>query len=386
MTSPIYLDNHATTATDPAVVEAMLPYFSEKYGNAGSASHAHGWVAAKAVDLAREKLAGLLGVESEEIVFTSGATESNNLAILGIAAARGRAGGRIVTTAVEHRAVLDTAAALKAQGVETVVVGVDEHGRVSPDAIEAAVDDQTILVSVMAANNEVGTLQPIAEVARVTRARGIPFHCDAAQAVGRIPVDVPALGVDLLSLSAHKFHGPKGVGALYVRRRPRVALRPVLFGGGQEGGLRPGTTNVPGVVGLGVAAELARAELPEAAARRARLRDELERRLREGIDGLRVNGHPQERLPGNLNVSIPGIDGEELLLALKSLAVSSGSACSSGSTRTSHVLRAMGVPDDAARATLRFGLGRFTTEDDVTTAADVTVAAVQQLRSLPAAP
>jgi cysteine desulfurase len=379
---PVYLDNHATTRTDPRVLEAMLPYFTEHYGNAASVSHRFGWEAEEAVDRAREQLAQAIGAESREIVFTSGATESNNLAIKGAALAAIRRGKHLVTAASEHKAVLDPVKRMGRDGWDASVVDCDEQGRVSVEAIAEALTDQTVLVSVMMANNEVGTINPIAEIGRLCHERGVLFHTDAAQAVGKIPVDVGRDGVDLLSISAHKFYGPKGIGALYLRRRdPQVRLQPLLDGGGHERGFRSGTLPVPLVVGMGVAVELAVAEMPEEAGRLLALRERLHRAILERVPGTRLNGHPTDRLPGNLNLSFVDVDGEALMMAMRDVAVSSGSACSAADPEPSHVLRAMGLNDDLARSSLRFGLGRFTTEEEIDFAAESVASAVERLRS-----
>ncbi|MHB1556956.1 MAG: IscS subfamily cysteine desulfurase [Isosphaeraceae bacterium] len=381
MRRPIYLDNHATTRTDPRVVEAMLPYFTEHYGNAASVSHRFGWEAEEAVEKAREQVARALGAEPREIVFTSGATESNNLAIKGLAQAARRKGEHIVTASSEHKAVLDPVRTLGRQGWSVAVVDCDEHGRVSAEAVEGTLTDRTVLVSVMAANNEVGTLNPIGEIGRLCHERGIIFHTDAAQAVGKVPVDVRGDNVDLLSLSAHKLYGPKGIGALYVRRRdPMVRLQPLFDGGGHERGMRSGTLAVPLIVGLGAAIELAMAELDNEARRQRGLRDRLHAAIAARVPGIRLNGHPVDRLPGNLNLSFADVDGEALMMAMRDLAVSSGSACSAANPEPSHVLRAMGLDEDLARSSLRFGLGRFTTEEEVDFAAESVGSAVEKLR------
>jgi cysteine desulfurase len=375
---PLYLDHHATTPVDPAVREALLPWLGEKFGNAGSKSHAYGWQAAEAVDRARAQVARMLRAEAREIVLTAGATESNNLAILGTA--RGRREGRVVTTAVEHHAVLDTCASLSAQGIEVVVLPVDRHGRVDPRDVALAVDERTFLVSVMAANNEVGTIQPVEEIGRICKERGALFHCDAAQAIGRMPVDVGAWGADLLALSGHKFYAPQGVGALYVRsRRPHVRLQPLMHGGGQEGGLRPGTTNVPGAVALGAASELVGEHVAGESARIAGLRDRLQARL-AALPGAHVNGHPEHRLCGNLSIRFDGVDSEALILAAPRLAFSAGAACATGDRAPSAVLLAMGLSPEQARSTIRLGLGRITTEADVDVAGDLLTEAVTRLR------
>jgi len=386
VTPPIYLDNHATTRADPRVVEAMLPYFTTIYGNPASVSHRFGWDAAAAVDRAREQVATLIGAESKEIVFTSGATEANNLAIKGALAHLKRKGNHLVTAATEHRAVLDPMKRLAREGWDLTVVPCDEHGMVSAEAVEAALTDRTILVSVMAANNEVGTLNPIGDIGQLCHARGVLFHTDATQAVGKVPLDVRQEAIDLLSLSAHKFHGPKGIGALYVRRRdPLVRLTPLLDGGGHERGFRSGTIAVPLVVGLGEAADLARRERPEESARLRGLRERLHAGLAARVAAIVLNGHPTLRLPGNLNLSFAYVDGEALMMAMRDVAVSSGSACTSANPEPSHVLTAMGRDEDMARASLRFGLGRFTTAEEIDFAVDAVADAVARLRTHSAA-
>ena len=377
---PVYLDHQATTPLDPRVLEAMLPWLTGDFGNAASRQHAFGWAAESAVSAAREEIAAALGAEPGEIVFTSGATESNNLALLGAArAARGR-GNHVVTSAVEHRAVLDPCRQLAAEGFEVTVLAPDETGRTAVEAVAAALTERTVLVSLMAANNEVGTLNPVAEIAALCASRGVLFHTDAAQAFGKVPFDVRS-GVALASLSAHKLYGPKGVGALYVRARPRVALSPIVFGGGHEKGLRSGTLNVPGIVGFGAAVRLASRERDVEAVRLAALRDRLDAAIRGALDGVTLNGHRVERLPGNLSLSFAGVDGERLIASLRDVAVSSGSACTTASAEPSHVLRALGVPDALAKATIRFGLGRFTTAAEVDFAAAEVVEVVRRLRS-----
>ena len=389
----IYLDNHATTRLDPQVLEAMLPWLTDRYGNAGSLTHAYGREAREAVEQAREQVAEAVGATPREILFTSGATESTNLAILGSAARPGRDGGRLVSWATEHRAVLDPLEHLATRGFDVAMLGVDDHtlptaGRIRLDELAEACSEGTFLVSLLLANNEIGTIQPAAEAAAITHACGGLLHLDAAQAVGKIPVDVDSLGADFLSLSAHKFHGPKGVGALFVRRRERVArLSPRVFGGGQERGLRSGTLDVPGIVGLGAAAVLAVADLDAEAARMQALRDRLWQQLAGQIRDLQLNGPGLAvaglRLPGNLNVRFGGVDGQTLLATLGegALAVSSGSACSSATPRPSHVLLALQLDDDQARASLRFGLSRFTTAEEIDEAACLISAAVARLRA-----
>jgi cysteine desulfurase len=378
---PVYLDNHATTRTDPRVVEAMLPYFTTIYGNAASLSHCFGREAAEAVDGAREQVAMALGAEPREIVFTSGATEANNLALKGAVEPLKRRGNHLVTGATEHKAVLDPLRRLAREGWELTIVPCDATGMITAEAVAAALTERTVLVSVMAASNEVGTLNPIAAIGRLCRARGIVFHTDATQAIGKVPLAVDDAAIDLLSLSAHKLYGPKGAGALYVRRRdPQVRLMPLFDGGGHERGFRSGTVAVPLVVGLGAAAALAVDERPPEAVRLGELRDRLHTGIAARVPAIRLNGHPTERLPGNLNLSFGGVDGEALMMALRDVAVSSGAACTSASPEPSHVLRAMGLPEDLARASLRFGLGRFTTAEEIDFAVGAVSAAVGRLR------
>ncbi|MBS0304246.1 MAG: cysteine desulfurase [Proteobacteria bacterium] len=380
MTTPIYLDHHATTPLDPRVLEAMLPCLRDEFGNASSRHHAYGRRAAALVEQARERVAAAIAARYSELVFTSGATESNAIAIQGTA--RMRPGAHLVTTAIEHRAVLDTCRRLEREGWPLTVVPVDRCGRVDPHDIARALRADTALVSVMAANNEIGTLQPLAEIGALLRDGPALFHVDATQAVGRVALDVDALGIDLLSMSAHKLYGPKGVGALYVRRRPRrVELQPLADGGGQENGLRPGTLNVPGIVGLGVACELALACRDEENARLGRLRERLLGHLRQALDGLSVNGHPEWRLAGNLSIGIEGVEPEALLLGLPELAVSAGAACSSASARPSHVLEAIGATGATTRAALRVGIGRFNTAEEIDRAAQLVVERVRALRA-----
>jgi cysteine desulfurase len=381
--SPIYLDHQSTTPVDPRVVDAMAPWWSRDFGNAASRTHVFGWRAEAAVDAARATLARAVGAaEPAEIVFTSGATESDNLALQGVARALRARGDHLVTVATEHPAVLDTARALAAEGFALTELPVDRRGLVDPDDVARAITDRTVLVSVMWANNEIGVLQPIAAIAERCRARGVLLHSDAAQAVGKVPVDVAAAGVDLLSFTAHKLYGPKGVGALRVRRgRPRVRLEPILHGGGHEGGLRSGTLPVPLIVGFARAVELALAEREAEAERLAALRARLLDRLREGLDGVFVNGDLEHRLPGNLNVGFAGADADGLLASVPELAISTGSACASARAERSHVLRALGLPEDALRASVRIGLGRGTTAAEVDAAAERLVAAVRAQRA-----
>ena len=388
----IYLDNHATTPVDPRVLDAMLPYFRDRFGNAASRNHVFGWEANEAVEKARQQVASLIGARPTEIVFTSGATESDNLAIAGVVDFHRERGDHVVTVVTEHRAVLDACKALERQGAARVTyLPVDRHGVVDVDRVRDALTDRTVLLSVMAANNEIGTLHPIEEIGRLAKERGILFHCDAAQAVGKIPLNVETCGIDLLSLSAHKIYGPKGVGALYVRgRNPRVRLSAVSHGGGQERGMRSGTLNVPGIVGLGAACEIAGAEMAAEAERLVSLRERLFSGITAQLDEVYLNGHPERRLPGNLNLSFAYVDGESLLMGLNgsgradqpAIAVSSGSACTSATLEPSYVLRALRVTDDLAHSSIRFGLGRFTTAEEIDRAVERVVAEVRRLRRL----
>jgi cysteine desulfurase len=378
---PVYLDYHATTPVDRRVLDAMLPFFTEQFGNPNSRQHAFGWDAEKAVDAARAQVAALINASPGEIFFTGGATESNNLAIKGIAARLRDRGTRIVTAATEHKSVLDTCRKLREQGYDVHVVPVQQDGIIDLDALSGAVTTDTILVSVMAANNEIGTVQPLGEIAAIAHECGALLHTDAAQGAGKIPLDVHAMGIDLLSLTGHKMYGPKGCGALFVaKRKPKLLPVAQLDGGGQELGVRSGTLNVPGIVGLGAAAEICREEMPRESARLSALRDRLFTGLRE-LDGVRLNGPaPDRRLPHNLHVSFDDIEGEALLMALGDLAVSTGSACSSGSQAPSHVLQAIGAADDGAGASIRFGLGRATTDGEIDFAAERVITVVQALR------
>lgn len=365
-TVSIYMDNNATTPVDPRVLEAMLPYFREEFGNAASRNHSFGWRAEEAVDKAREQIARLIGADPREIIFTSGATESDNLALKGVAEMYRERGKHIVTQVTEHKAVLDSAKRLEKQGFEVTYLPVDRDGLVDPDDVRKAIKDTTVLVSIMAANNEIGVLQPVCEIGRIAKERGVLFHSDAAQAAGKVPVNVASWGADLLSLSAHKMYGPKGVGALYVRRRkPRVRLTPMMDGGGHERGFRSGTLNVHGIVGFGRACELAYEELEEESARLGALRDRLEDRILTQVDEVYRNGHAERRLPGTSNLSFAYVEGESLLMGLSEIALSSGSACTSAILEPSYVLRALEVGDELAHSSLRFGLGRFNTEEEV---------------------
>jgi cysteine desulfurase len=379
---PIYMDNHATTPVDPRALEAMLPYFTEQFGNAASRSHVFGWTAEKAVDQAREQVAALIGATGKEIVWTSGATESDNLAIKGAADFYRDKGNHIVTAQTEHKAVLDTCKRLEKQGYVVTYLPVERDGRVNPAAVASAMTDKTILVSIMLANNEIGTVNPVNEIGEVVKSRGALFHIDAVQGVGKIPFDVTSARADLVSLSAHKMYGPKGVGALYVRRKPRVRLQPLIDGGGHERGMRSGTLNVPLIVGFGRAAEIAQAEMPSESARIKALRERLRRGLEARVSDTYVNGSLEHRLPGNLNISFAYIEGEAMLMGLKDVAVSSGSACTSASLEPSYVLRALGVEEEMAHTSIRFGLGRFNTEEEVDYVIDIVVAKVNKLREM----
>ncbi|HEX2874252.1 MAG TPA: IscS subfamily cysteine desulfurase [Polyangiaceae bacterium] len=381
---PIYMDNHATTPVDPRVLAAMLPYFTETFGNAASRTHAYGWSAEAAVDDARDTIAQLIGAESgKEIVFTSGATESDNLAIKGVAEYYKAKGNHIITTTIEHKAVLDSCKRLEKEGFTVTYINVGPDGLVNPKDIEAAITDKTILVSVMLANNEVGTIQPIAEIGKITRARGIILHSDAVQGLGKTPFDVRAMNVDLASLTAHKIYGPKGVGALYVRRsKPRVRLSAQMDGGGHERGNRSGTLNVPGIVGFAKACKILIEEGVEEANKIRALRDRLHQKIIKELDAVVLNGSAEHRLPGNLNISFSFVEGEGLMMAIKDVAVSSGSACTSASLEPSYVLRSMGLEEDMAHSSIRFGLGRFNTEEEVDYVAQLVVAKVQRLRDM----
>jgi cysteine desulfurase len=378
------MDYNATTPTDPRVVDAMVPYFYETFGNAASRSHVFGWKAEEAVEASREHVARLIGAESpKEIVFTSGATESDNLALKGVAEFYREKGNHVVTSVVEHKAVLDTCKRLEKSGFEVTYLPVDRHGMVDPDDVKRALNDRTILVSVMLANNEVGTVQPVAEIGRLTRERGVLFHCDAVQGVGKVDFDVVKAHVDLASLTAHKMYGPKGVGALYVRRsKPRVRLVAQMDGGGHERGMRSGTLNVPGIVGFGRAAQILNAEWRDESARVFRQRERLRERIFAAVDDVHVNGHPERRLPGNLNVAFNYVEGEAMMMAIKDVAVSSGSACTSASLEPSYVLRSMGVDEENAHSSIRFGLGRFTTDEEVEYVADLVISKVNKLREM----
>jgi cysteine desulfurase len=379
---PIYMDNHATTPVDPRVVEAMLPYFLEHFGNAASRSHAFGWSAEKASDLARDQVGALIGASGKEIVWTSGATESDNLAIKGAAEFHRDRGNHVVTAQTEHKAVLDTCKRLEKDGFEVTYLPVERDGRVSPQAVAAAMTDKTTVVSIMHANNEIGTINPIEEIGQVVKARGALFHVDAVQSVGKVPFDVNSARADLVSLSAHKMYGPKGVGALYVRRKPRVRITAMIDGGGHERGMRSGTLNVPGIVGFGMAAELAHKEMASESVRLAALRDRLRKGIEARVSDTFINGSVEHRLPGSLNMSFAYIEGEAMLMGLKDVAVSSGSACTSASLEPSYVLRAIGVDEELAHTSIRFGLGRFNTEEEVDYVIDLVARNVGKLREM----
>src|SRR2546421_6888613 len=379
---PIYMDNHATTPVDPRVLEAMLPYFREHFGNAASRSHAFGWSAEKASDLAREQVGALIGGSGKEIVWTSGATESDNLAIKGAAEFHRDRGNHVITAQTEHKAVLDTCKRLEKDGFEVTYLGVDRDGRVDPRAVAAAMTDKTILVSIMLANNEIGTVNPVDEIGAVVKARGALFHIDAVQGVGKVPFDVNAARADLVSLSAHKMYGPKGVGALYVRRKPRVRITALIDGGGHERGMRSGTLNVPGIVGFGAAAEIAAREMADESRRLFALRERLRKGIEARVSDTYINGSLEHRLPGSLNISFAYIEGEAMLMGLKDVAVSSGSACTSASLEPSYVLRAIGVDEELAHTSIRFGLGRFNTEEEVNYVIDLVARNVSKLREM----
>jgi len=393
----IYMDNHATTPLDPRVLEAMMPYFTETFGNAASRSHGYGWEAEKAAETGREQIARLINAKAKEIIFTSGATESDNLAIKGVVEFYKDKGNHVITAAIEHKAVLDTCKALERKGLATVTyLPVDRYGLVDPDDVRKAITDKTLLVSIMFANNEIGTINPIGEIGKVTRDKGVLFHTDATQGVGKLPLDVEAMNIDLLSMSAHKMYGPKGIGALYVRAKgPRVRLTPVIDGGGHERGFRSGTLNVPGIVGFGKACELCREGMADEGQRLLGLRERLREGLFSQLDDIFLNGHPVHRLPGNLNVSFAYVEGESLLMGLNGsthpiavaeseppIAVSSGSACTSATLEPSYVLKALGVGDDLAHTSIRFGLGRFNTAEEVDYVTNRVVHEVRRLREL----
>ena len=384
MKFPIYLDYHSTTPVDPRVLETMLPYFTEKFGNAASRNHAFGWDAEEAVENARKQIAKLIHADSKELVFTSGATESDNLAFKGVVDMYHEKGDHIITSTTEHRAVLDTAKALESKrGVKVTYLPVDKYGMVSPDDVRNAITDKTILISIMLANNEIGSINPVAEIGKVAKEKGVLFHCDATQGVGKIPVNVQEMGIDLMSFSAHKIYGPKGVGALYVRKKaPRVRIAPQMDGGGHERGMRSGTLPVPLIVGFGKACELCEQEMPTESVRMAGLRDRLQAGIMKGLDEVYLNGHPTQRLPNNLNISFAYVEGESMLMGVKEIALSSGSACTSATLEPSYVLRALGVGSDLAHSSIRFGVGRFNTNEEVDYTIKRIIEVVTKLREM----
>jgi cysteine desulfurase len=380
---PIYMDNHATTPVDPRVLEAMLPYFTEKFGNAASRNHSFGWAGEEAVETARQQIAALINATPKEIIFTSGATESDNLMIKGVAEMYREKGNHIITQAIEHKAVLDTCKRLEKYGYEVTYLPVQKDGRVDPEDVRKAIKPTTILITIMYANNEIGSINPIAEIGKIAKEHGIIFATDGVQAIGKIPVDVQKDNIDLMAITAHKLYGPKGVGALYVRRRnPRVQLSAILDGGGHERGMRSGTLNVPGIVGLGKACEIAQKEMAEESKRLSGLRDRLKTKLEARLDETFINGSLEYRLPHNLNMSFAYVEGESLLMGINDIAVSSGSACTSATLEPSYVLKALGVGEDLAHTSIRFGLGRFTTEEEVDYVVDKMVQVVTKLREL----
>lgn len=384
MKLPIFMDNHSTTPMDPRVLEAMLPYFVEKFGNAASRNHAFGWEAEEAVENARKQIAHLIHADSKEIVFTSGATESDNLAIKGVVEMYHEKGDHIITSSTEHRAVLDTCKALESKrGVKVTYLPVDKAGMVSPDDVRNAITEKTILITIMMANNEIGTINPIKEIGKIAKEKGILFHCDATQGVGKIPVDVQDMGIDVMSFSAHKVYGPKGIGALYVRKKaPRVRIAAQMDGGGHERGMRSGTLPVPMIVGFGKAVELCEQEMPTESKRLSAMRDRLQIAITSKLEEVYLNGHPTQRLPNNLNLSFAYVEGESLLMGLKEIALSSGSACTSATLEPSYVLRALGVGSDLAHSSIRFGLGRFNTDEEVDYVAKRIIEVVTKLREM----
>lgn len=384
MKFPIYLDYHSTTPVDPRVLEDMLPYFTEKFGNAASRNHAFGWEAEEAVEKARQQIAQAIKADGKEIVFTSGATEANNLALKGIAEMYREKGDHIIVSATEHRSVLDTAKAMETKrGLKVTYLPVDKFGMVNPEDVRAALTDKTILISVMLANNEIGTINPLAEIGKIAKEKGVLLHCDATQGVGKIAVDVQAMGIDLLSCTAHKLYGPKGIGALYVRKKgPRVRLSPQIDGGGHERGMRSGTLAVPLIVGFGKAVELCEVERTAETARVSALRDRLHKTITDALEEVYLNGHPTQRLPHNLNLSFAFVEGESLLMGMKEVALSSGSACTSATLEPSYVLKALGVGSDLAHSSIRFGLGRFSTQEEVDYAAKRMIETVTKLREM----
>jgi cysteine desulfurase len=382
---PIYLDNHSTTPMDPRVLEEVLPYFVEKFGNAASRNHSFGWAAEEGVETARERIAKLVGATAKEIIFTSGATESDNLAIKGVAEAHREKGNHLITAVTEHKAVLDSCKRLEKYGYRVTYLPVQKDGLVDLGDLRRAMDDKTILVTIMSANNEIGVLQPIEEIGKLCRERGVIFHTDAAQSIGKVPMDVNKKNIDLMSIAGHKLYGPKGVGALYVRRKnPRVQISALIDGGGHEHGMRSGTLNVPGIVGLGKACAIAQEEMLKESCHLAGKRNRLRDRILGGLGEVSINGSMEQRLPGNLNLSFAHVDGESLMMSLNDIALSSGSACTTAAIEPSHVLRAIGISDDLAHSSIRFGIGRFNTEAEVDYVADRVVETVTRLRELSA--
>ena len=378
---PIYLDNNATTRTDPRVVEAMLPYFTERFGNPASRNHAFGWEAEDAVETAREQIAQLIGAGAREIVFTSGSTESNNLALKGVAQMYKSKGDHIITSNIEHKAVLDPCKRLEKEGFRVTYLPVDKYGMIDPEQVRAAIEPKTILVSLMYGNNEIGTYYPVGEIGKLCKEKGVLFHTDATQAAGRLPIDVEKQGIDMLSLSAHKVYGPKGMGCLYVRRKnPRVRLDALIDGGGQERGMRSGTLATPNIVGMGKAMEIARTDFDQNVVHMTKLRDKLHQGIAGQLRDVELNGHPKFRLPSTVNLSFAYVEGEALMMGMKDIAVSSGSACTSASLEPSYVLKALGVGDELAHSSLRFGVGRFNTDEEIDYTIDQTVKAVEHLR------
>jgi cysteine desulfurase len=382
--TPIYLDNHATTPLDPRVLQKMIPYFTENFGNASSRNHAFGWQAEEGVEKARKQIAALIGASDKEIIFTSGATESDNLAILGVAEMYKDKGNHIISCLTEHKAVIDPLKHLEESGqFEVTWLSVDQFGLINLEELKKAIRPTTILITLMHGNNEIGTIQPVEEIGKIAHEAGVLFHTDAVQTVGRVPIDVEKMHIDILSMSAHKIYGPKGIGALYVRRKnPRVRLSPLVHGGGHERGMRSGTLNVPGIVGFGEACEIAMNEMEKESQRTKELRDYLHEGLKKELDQLFLNGHPTQRLPGNLNISFAFVEGEALMMGIKDIAVSSGSACTSASLEPSYVLKALGVTEDLAHTSIRFGIGRFTTKEEIDFAISRTVKEVKRLRDM----
>ena len=383
MNIPVYMDNHSTTRVDPQVVEEMLPYFTVHYGNAASRNHSFGLDADKAVEAARERLARIINVDPKEIIFTSGATESNNLALKGVVEMYAEKGNHIITQVTEHRSVLDTAKRLEKSGINVTYLPVGKDGLVDPEDVRKAMTDSTLLISIMLANNEIGVIQPVEEIGKIAKEKGVLFHCDATQGVGKVKVDVQSMGIDLLSYTAHKLYGPKGIGALYVKRKnPRVRLAPILDGGGHERGMRSGTLNVPGIVGFGKACEIAMEVMEEESARLLYLRERLRKGIMDSLESVYLNGHPTRRMPGNLNLSFAYVEGESMLMGLKEVALSSGSACTSATLEPSYVLQALGISGELAHSSVRFGLGRFNTEEEVDYVTGRVIETVNRLREM----